>query len=96
MLGSHSFTLELLFRNAPYGFVGEIVSLLFAYRVDISSVTRVCAVHFSKRIVLSVVCFFYKRKIRIAAICLGLQNALNTSDNSSIYNYYGTNRVIMV
>ena len=43
-----------------------------------------------------VVCFFYKRKIRIAAICLGLQNALNISDNSSIYNYYGTNRVIIV
>ena len=39
-----------------------------------------------------VACFFYKRKIRIAAICLGLQNALNISDNSSIYNYYGTNR----
>ena len=33
-------------------------------------------------------CFFYKRKIRIAAICLGLQNALNISDNSSICNYY--------
>ena len=43
-----------------------------------------------------VVCFFYKRKIRIAAICLGLQNALNISDNRSIYNYYGTNRVIIV
>ena len=40
--------------------------------------------------------FFYKRKIRIAAICLGLQNALNISDNRSIYNYYGTNRVIIV
>ena len=40
--------------------------------------------------------FFYKRKVGIAAICLGLQNALNISDNSSIYNYYGTNRVIIV
>ena len=40
--------------------------------------------------------YFYKRKIRIAAICLVLQNALNISDNSSIYNYYGTNRVIIV
>ena len=40
--------------------------------------------------------YFYKRKIRIAAICLGLQNALNISDNSSIYNYYGTNKVIIV
>ena len=39
---------------------------------------------------------FYKRKVGIAAICLGLQNALNISDNSSIYNYYGTNRVIIV
>ena len=36
--------------------------------------------------------YFYKRKIRIAAICLGLQGA----HNSSIYNYYGTNRVIIV
>ena len=34
-----------------------------------------------------VACFFYKRKVGIAAICLGLQNALNISDNSSIYNY---------
>ena len=25
-----------------------------------------------------------------------LKNALNISDNSSIYNYYGTNRVIIV
>ena len=25
-----------------------------------------------------------------------LQNALNISDNRSIYNYYGTNRVIIV
>ena len=40
--------------------------------------------------------FFYKRKIRIAAICLGLQNALNISVNRSIYNYYGKNRVIIV
>ena len=40
--------------------------------------------------------FFYKRTIRIAAICLGLQNALNISDNISIYNYYGTNWVIIV
>ena len=40
--------------------------------------------------------YFYKRKIRIAVIYLGLQNALNISDNSSIYNYYGTNRVIIV
>ena len=35
-----------------------------------------------------VACFFYKRKVGIAAICLGLQNALNISDNRSIYNYY--------
>ena len=34
-----------------------------------------------------VACFFYKRKVGIAAICLGLQIALNISDNSSIYNY---------
>ena len=40
--------------------------------------------------------FFYKSKVGIAAICLGLQNALNISDNSSIYNYYGINRVIIV
>ena len=39
---------------------------------------------------------FIKRTIRIATICLGLQNALNISDNRSIYNYYGTNRVIIV
>ena len=31
---------------------------------------------------------FIKRTIRIAAICFGLQNALNISDNRSIYNYY--------
>ena len=35
---------------------------------------------------------FYKRKIVIAAICLELQGA----HKSSIYNYYGTNRVIIV
>ena len=88
---------EFLFRKAINGFVCKIVSLLFVYRVDVSSVTNVCTVLFPKRIVRDwVACFFYKRKIRIAAICLGLQNALNISDNSSIYNYYGANRVIIV
>ena len=96
LCGCPRFIPELLFRNAITGFVCKIVSLLFAYRADVSSVTNVCTVLFPKRIVHEVVCFFYKRKIRIAAICLVLQNALNISDNSSIYNYYGTNRVIIV
>ena len=43
---------ELLFREAINGFVCKIVSLLFAYRVDVSSVTNVCTVLFPKRIVL--------------------------------------------
>ena len=67
------------------------------YRVDVSSVTNVCTVLSQKRIVPSgATLIFIKRTIRIAAICLGLQNALNISDKSSIYNYYGTNRVIIV
>ena len=40
--------------------------------------------------------FFYKRKIWIAAIYLGLQNALKKSCNSSICNYYETNNAIIV
>ena len=43
-----------------------------------------------------ITCSKKRRKIRIAAICLGLQNALNISDNSSVYNYYGTNSAIIV
>ena len=97
LCGCPRFIPELLFRNAIAGFVCKIVSLLFVYRVDVSSVTNVCTVLFPKRIVLiRSPAFFYKRKVGIAAICLGLQNALNISDNSSIYNYYGTNRVIIV
>ena len=63
---------KLLFRNAINDFTGEIVSFLFVYLVDVSSITNVSTVLFPKRIVLKVACFFYKRKIRIAAICLGL------------------------
>ena len=47
------------------------------YRDDVSSVTNVCTVLFPKRIVPLGRMLFYKRKIRIAAICLGLQNTLN-------------------
>ena len=45
------FISKLLFRNAIAGFVCKIVSLLFVYRVDVSSVTNVCTVIFPKRIV---------------------------------------------
>ena len=57
---------------------------------------RLCCTPLKEDTPIEVACFFYKRKVGIAAICLGLQNALNISDNSSIYNYYGTNRVIIV
>ena len=87
LCGCPRFIPELLFRNAIASFVCKIVSLLFVYRVDVSSVTNVCTVLFPKRIVRLGAPYFYKRKIRIAVICLGLQNALNISDNSSIYNY---------
>ena len=36
------------------------------------------------------------RVSRILSFDQWLQNAINISDNSSIYNYYGTNRVIIV
>ena len=93
LCGCPRFIPELLFRNAITGFVCKIVSLLFVYRVDVSSVTNVCTVLFPKRIVpFGATLIFIKRTIRIAAICLGLQGA----HKSSIYNYYGTNRVIIV
>ena len=51
--------------------------------------SRVLVLYTSQRgYSLRVACFFYKRKVGITAICLGLQNALNISDNRSIYNYY--------
>ena len=57
---------------------------------------RFCCTPLKEDTPMRIACFFYKRKVGIAAICLGLQNALNISDNRSIYNYYGTNRVIIV
>ena len=52
MCGCPRFIPEFLFRKAINGFVCKIVSLLFVYRVDVSSVTNVCTVLFPKRIVL--------------------------------------------
>ena len=41
LCGCPRFIPELLFRKAINGFVCEIVSLLFVYRIDVSSITSI-------------------------------------------------------
>ena len=48
---------ELLFRKAITSFVCKIVSLLFVYRVDVSSVTSVSAVYLPKMTFNKEICF---------------------------------------
>ena len=63
---------ELLFRKAITGFVCKIVSLLFVYRVDVSSVTNVCTVLFPKRIVpYWATLIFIKEKSELQRFVLG-------------------------
>ena len=78
-------------------FAPKVASLFILYYTGWECVMSTLAIYFWKRDILKrATHFFYKGICWITAICLGLQNALNISDNSSIYNYYGTNRVIIV
>ena len=89
-------TLTSVQRNAKQFYRRNRFIELYVVHWLIVHYKRLCCTPLKEDTPNRVACFFYKRKIRIAAICLGLQNALNISDNSSIYNYYGTNRVIIV
>ena len=51
LLDCPRFIPKLQFRKAINGFACKVVSLLFVYRIDVSSVTNVCAVLFPKRVV---------------------------------------------
>ena len=71
LCGCPRFIPELLFRKAINGFVCKIVSLLFVYRVDVSSVTNVCTVIFPKRIVREGrMLFFIKEKSELQRFVL--------------------------
>ena len=76
LCGCPRFIPEILFRKAINGFVCKIVSLLFAYRVDVSSVTNVCTVLFPKRIVLfGATLIFIKEKSELLRFYLNTQAA---------------------
>ena len=74
LCGCPRFIPELLFRNAITGFVCKIVSLLFVYRVDVSSVTNICTVLFPKRIVPKrATLIFIKEKSELQRFVLGCE-----------------------
>ena len=76
LCGCPRFIPELLFRNAITGFVCKIVSHLFVYCVDVSSVTNVCTVLFPKRIVqIGATLIFIKEKSELLRFYLNTQAA---------------------